>query len=417
MKLTKEFGWVILFSVFFVNFIFGQDNYATNIQTTVSDDQKLFVNYDIVSNDGTKYFHVILELLYQGTPVKPNPNNLFGDQGHAITPGSKIIYWDYKNDFKQDIKNLEVNILAWREKEPQAKFKSNTESGNFFSPCKINFSNLSENSDRYEWNFGDAGSGIENSSFEENPSHNFKNGGRYTISLTAYNTKLNLNNTYYETIVVKEHEPTMADFKIIGYENLTKQSIPINIEFKNLSLNANNYTWDFGDPQSGRNRNTSTETDPSHRYKNPGQYKIELTARNSFSGLSSVKTMEIVLPGQPTKVETVPENPANAEYLKQKKLKTIFLASAITSATVGSVILLKSNSLHNDYENATDEAESIREKYETLDNIYPFFFAAAIFSGVETYIHAKKQNKATTQLGFQAVPVKSGCVITLTYNF
>jgi PKD repeat protein len=401
MKLTKEFGWGILISVFFVNFIYGQDNYATNIQTTVSDDQKLFVNYDIVSNNGTKYFHVILELLYHETPVKPNPNNLFGDQGHAITPGSKIIYWDYKNDFKQDIKKLEVNILAYREKEPQAKFKSTTESGNFFSPCKINFSNLSEKSDRYEWNFGDAGSGIENSSFEKNPSHNFKKRGCYTISLTAYNTNLNLNITYYETIVVKEYESTFADFKIIGFENLKKQSVPVTIELKNLSVNADGFSWDFGDPQSGRNKNTSTETDPSHRYKNPGQYKIELIARNSFSGLSTVKTMKIVLLGQPTKVETVPENPANAEYLKQKKLKTIFLASTITSATVGGVILLKSNSLHNDYESATDEAESIRKKYETLDKIYPVFFAAAIFSGIETYIHAKNKIKLKRSLVFR----------------
>ena len=401
-----------------INFCYSQEtNYATNIKTTISDEKKLFINYDIVSNDGSKYFHVILELLYQGTPVKPNPNNLFGDQGHAITPGSKIIYWDYENDFNQNIKNLEVNILAWREKEPQAKFRSTTESGNFFAPCKINFSKLSENSDRYEWDFGDAASGVENNSFEENPSHIYNKGGRYTISLTAHNTSLNLSNTFYETIVIKEHESTVADFKIIGFENLKKQSVPITIELKNLSVNAESYLWDFGDPQSGRIKNTSTETDPSHRYKNPGQYIIELTARNSFSGLSSVKTMELVLPGKPVRETENAPTGTSSEYEKHKKMKTIWLISTITTASVGTGLLLKSNGLHNDYKTATSDAKEIREKFEKLDKIYPVAFGAAVLSGVMTGIQAKKQSDAKTRVGFHVLPLQDGGLITLSLNF
>jgi len=401
-----------------INFCYSQEtNYATNTRTTISDEKKLFINYDIISNDGSKYFHVILELLYQGTPVKPNPNNLFGDQGHAIPPGSKIIYWDYEGDFNQDIKNLEVNVFAWREKEPQAIFKSTTESGNFFAPCKINFSNLSENSDRYEWDFGDAASGVENNSFEENPSHTYKKGGRYTISLIAYNTNLNLSNTFYETIVVKEHESTVADFKIIGFENLKKQSVPITIEFKNLSLNGDGFMWDFGDPQSGRNKNTSTDTHPSHRYKNPGQYKIELTASNSFSGLSSVKTMEIVLPGKPQRETTEPTKKLASDYDKHKKMKTIWLASTITTATVGTALFLKSNGLHNDYKTATSDAKEIREKFEKLDKIYPVAFGAAVLSGIMTGIQAKKQKEAQANLSFYVVPIQNGGLVTLSLKF
>lgn len=421
MKPTKKLYLLsFLLPLVAINFCYSQEtNYATNTRTTFSDEKKLYINFDIVSNDGSKYFHVVLELIYQGTPVKPNPNNLFGAHGHAITPGNKVIYWDYENDFSQDINKLEVNVFAWREKEPQAKFKSTTESGNFFAPCKINFSNYSENSDRYEWNFGDAGSGIENSSFEENPSHNFKNGGRYTISLTAYNTNLNLNNTYYETIVVKEHESTIADFKIIGFENLKKQSVPITIEFKNLSVNADGFSWDFGDPQSGRNKNTSTEADPSHRYKNPGQYKIELTARNSFSGLSSAKTMDIVLPGKPMRETEDSATPTSSEYEKHKKIKTIWLASTITTATAGTVLLLKSISLHSDYKSATSTADAvdIKNKYKKLDILYPLAFGTAALSGVMTGIHAKKQADAKVRIGFHATPLDDGGLITLSLNF
>lgn len=92
-----------------INSCYSQDtNYASNIQTTISDGKKLFINYDIVSNDGSKYFHVVLELMYQGTLVKPSPNNLFGSLGHAITFGNKVIYWDYENDFNQNNETLDI---------------------------------------------------------------------------------------------------------------------------------------------------------------------------------------------------------------------------------------------------------------------------------------------------------------------
>jgi PKD repeat protein len=411
----KKFYWSILLTALLSTYVHAQDNYASNVRTTVSDEQKLFINYDITANDGTKYFYVVLELLYEGEPVIPNSHNLFGDYGHAMTAGNKIIYWNFEDDFKQAIEKIEVNVYAYRENEPKAIFQLTPENGNFFAPCKINFKNLSENADSYEWNFGDANSGIENNSFEENPLHNFKKGGKYTISLTAYNTKLKLESIFYETIIVKEHEPTVADFKIIGFENLKKQSVPIIIEFKNLSSNADSYLWDFGDPSSGRNKNTSTETDPSHRYRNTGQYKIELIAKNSSSNLSSTKTMEIVLPGKAPKPVSTGETLLT--YDKHRKMKTIWIISSATTAAAGTALLLKSSSLHNEYKTATTDAKDIRKKYETLDKIYPVAFAATIISGIQAVRHAKKQSDAKSSLGFHVMPLKEGGKLTLSYNF
>jgi PKD repeat protein len=405
MKSLIELPILSLFLFVFVNNSFGQDNYASNIQTTISDEQKLFINYDIIVNDGSKYFNVIVQLIYEGKTITPNPNNIYGNFGHAMTPGNKIIYWNYSSDFSGDINKVEVKVLANRENEPLAKFLSSSTNGKLYAPCEMKFTDKSEHCDKYEWDFGDVNSGIENNSFEQNPTHTFKKGGSYKIALTGYNTNLNLKSTFYETIVVKEYEPTVADFKIIGFENLKKQSVPITIEFKNLSsANADSFSWDFGDPNSGRKKNTSTESDPSHRYKNPGQYQIGLTAKSSFSGLSATKTMEIVLPGKPAKEAAEPTKNTLSDYDKQKKMKTIWLASTITTAGVGGILLLKSNSLKNDYKTATDDAESIREQYKTLGTVFPIFFAAAIFSGVQTAIHAKKQSSAKTQLSFQVSP-------------
>jgi PKD repeat protein len=408
---------IFMIFTFLTTLSYGQQNYASNVRLTYSDEQKLFVNYDIVVNDGTEYFYVFLDISYENNAIKPNSNNLFGDYGHAINPGNKIIFWNYSDEFKGDIKKVKVNIFAYAEKEPQAKFKSTPQNENYYAPCEINFTNLSENSNRYEWNFGDVNSGIENNSFEENPSHTFKNGGRYTITLKAYNTDINLENTFNETIVVKEYEPTVANFKIIGFENLKKQSVPLNVEFKNLSENADKYSWDFGDPNSGRNKNTSTEIDPSHRYKNPGQYQIELTAKSTFSGLSSKKTIEIVLPGKPSKIDSPTQISSSSEYDKHKKMKTIWLTSSITTFTTGGLVFLKSNSLHNDYNSSTTDAADIRKKYETLDKVYPALLGAAVLSGVMTIVHAKKQSEAKSKLSFQTHPTNGGGILTLTYNF
>ena len=394
-----------------------QNNYATNVSTTVTDEQKLFVNFDIVANDGSKYFHVVLVLNYEGEQIIPNPNNLFGDFGHVITPGDKIIYWDFGGEFKKDINRMKVQVLAYKENAPEARFLSSPVGGNFFAPCEIQFTNNSINSDRYEWDFGDVSSGIENNSFEENPSHVFKSKGRYTISLTVYNTNLDLKNTFYETLIIKEYPPILADFKIIGFDNLKKQSLPITIEFLNKSVNADTYNWDFGDPASGRNKNTSTDESPFHKFRNPGQYQIALAVKNSANGLTSEKTMEIVLPGRSAKIGKETEAGEISEYDRQKKMKTIWLASTFSTFAAGGGVFLKSKSLHNEYKTTTNNAEDIRKKYETLDKIYPALWGATVVSGIMTYVHAKKQSKAKVSLSFMVCPANNARVMQLTYNF
>ena len=69
---------------------------------------------------------------------------------------------------------------------------------------------------------------------------------------------------------------------------------PITIKFFNSSIDADEFIWDFGDPTSGLS-NTSTETDPSHTYNSPGQYRVELIARNSLTTEEDSFAMEILV--------------------------------------------------------------------------------------------------------------------------
>jgi PKD repeat protein len=409
MKVLHNLLISILLLFISVNFSFSQHNYATNIITTTGEEKKLFINYDIVANDEMKFFNVFLELSYGGEPVKFNPLNIYGDYGFVRSAGNKIIYWNYETDFKLDVDKLDVKVYAFPEKEPQAMFRSTSETGNFYAPCKINFTNLSENSDRYEWNFGDVNSGTENSSTEVKPSHTYKNPGSYNVSLTAHNTKSDLNSTFYETVIIMEPAPTIADFEIANFDNLKEQSVPLEVRFNNMSINADNYNWNFGDPGSGEQKNKSRETSPVHLYKKAGTYNIELTARNTLNGQSSVKNLEITLQ-ELAKVAT-------SAYDKHKKMKTIWLiATGVTTAT-GMGLFLKSNSLYNDYKTATTDAVEIREKYEKLDKIYPAVFGVAILSGAMTIIQTKKQSNATAKLEFVPIIGKDCGELTLKFNF
>ncbi len=140
-NLVKQIS-ILFILVLSVHEGYCQNNYATNISTTVTDEQKLFVNFDIVANDGSKYFHVVLVLNYEGEQIIPNPNNLFGDFGHVITPGDKIIYWDFGGEFKKDINRMKVQVLAYKENVPEARFLSSPVGGNFFAPAKYNLQTI-----------------------------------------------------------------------------------------------------------------------------------------------------------------------------------------------------------------------------------------------------------------------------------
>ncbi|WP_317206832.1 PKD domain-containing protein [Niabella pedocola] len=63
--------------------------------------------------------------------------------------------------------------------------------------------------------------------------------------------------------------PTVKSFFTIGN---TELNIDEAIHFKNASLNAESYTWDFGDGT------TATEKEPSKTYITPGTYTVKLKA-------------------------------------------------------------------------------------------------------------------------------------------
>jgi len=267
----------------------AQENFASNISTSISDDEKLLVAYDIVATDGARSFSVVLFVTWQGTQIKTTA--AYGDVGHNVSPGrEKAIVWYFKDDFDGNIADVKVEVFAYKENEPQALFEFKNIGNNGYAPCEVAFTNNSEYANEYLWNFGDAASGATNLSFEKDPVHIYETGGAYTISLTARNSQTNMENVFFQSIKIKTHEPVTANFEIQGNNQLA----PAKVDFKNTSDNADSYEWDFGDASSGR-KNSSTKTDGRLKYKNPGTYAVTLIAKNHFSGLTDTITKEVIV--------------------------------------------------------------------------------------------------------------------------
>ena len=79
--------------------------------------------------------------------------------------------------------------------------------------------------------------------------------------------------------------PTAA-FK---YEQPT-QNVPSKVSFKNETLNAKKYEWDFGDGKK------SADQTPNHDYKEPGTYTVTLRALNGKKAHISTQTITVTMP-------------------------------------------------------------------------------------------------------------------------
>lgn len=78
----------------------------------------------------------------------------------------------------------------------------------------------------------------------------------------------------------------IADFSYDG----SKLVAPTQVSFKNQSLKAEKYRWDFGDGQ------TSEEATPSHSFAHSGNYVVKLTAEKGSKSSIMEKTIQVKAP-------------------------------------------------------------------------------------------------------------------------
>lgn len=146
----------------------------------------------------------------------------------------------------------------------------------------VDFANLHQNPDVvYSIDYGD---GASDTDIGNNISHEYTSAGCFDVTITADQNGCMNDTTYNDMICILERP--IANFTA---KPQTLSILDPHTTFDNTSVNANEYTWDFGDGSG-----YSSEHSPSHTYPNEeeGSYTVTLVAS---SGLNCTDTARAIV--------------------------------------------------------------------------------------------------------------------------
>ena len=174
------------------------------------------------------------------------------------------------NEYCSDDGIETINILS-----PTAELAF-TGRGEGCAPFTVDFTNLSQYANNYKWHFGDGTTVL-----SENATHTFNEAGTYDITLEAFSYEgVLVEETQYASVTVFPR--AQSDFSLFPTEVFAPGEP---IQFYNLSTDADEFVWYFG------NGETSSDENPSYEYTNAGNYNVTLTASNEW-GCSSTFSFE-----------------------------------------------------------------------------------------------------------------------------
>ena len=120
----------------------------------------------------------------------------------------------------------------------------------FFTDLSVSASSINS----WEWEFGDE----KNNTFVQNPIHQYNNIGTYTVKLVV--GEGNCRDTIIKDNLIEIIEPTSYFVSKNNCDN------PLELQFENYSIGADEIEWDFGDG------NVSTDLNPIHIYSDTGEH-------------------------------------------------------------------------------------------------------------------------------------------------
>lgn len=139
-------------------------------------------------------------------------------------------------------------------------------------PFTVTFTNASLNANAYLWDYGD---GLTNTVATPTHTHTYQTAGVFTVRLTAFN--MYGNQTLTRTTYISVYRPATANFTATPVSGIA----PLSVTFANLSQDATNFLWVFGDGT------TAVQTSPmmtiTHLYPAGGVYTVALQATNSVN--------------------------------------------------------------------------------------------------------------------------------------
>jgi uncharacterized repeat protein (TIGR01451 family) len=193
--------------------------------------------------------------------------------GYA-TAGIYTVTLTVRNDCGEDqVSKLDYIRVV---NDPVADFSASTTLVCVDTP--VMFTDLSTFATLWRWDFGDGAT-----SSERQPTHAYAVAGSYAVTLTVTNACGEDMETKPELITVLPK--TMATFAALETTTCTGDTV----EFRDSSIAAETWSWDFGDGT------TSIDREPSHVYVRPGTYTVSLVVTNSCGSDEARRTEYITV--------------------------------------------------------------------------------------------------------------------------
>lgn len=219
-----------------------------------------------------------------GSSIDQNPSHTYNSEGIFTV---KLTVSNSAGADTETKNNL-INVISGTGGAPVADFSATPTAGR--SPLLVQFTDFSQpegNIDSWTWDFGDGGT-----SSEQNPSHNFRKEGLFSVKLTVSNSGGASTETKNNLINVSTGGTLQVDFSA----SPTAGKSPLTVQFTDLSEPADDiasWLWDFGDGGS------SVEQNPTHVYRgDSGFYSVKLTASNANGATTETKTNLIQITGE-----------------------------------------------------------------------------------------------------------------------
>ncbi len=195
------------------------------------------------------------------------------------------------------------------------------------APLEVTFADQSAGIvDSWAWGFP---GGTPATSTEQNPTVTYASPGTYSVSLTVTGPGGSDEFVQPSLIIVEEGALAGFTFTVNG----------LDVVFTNTSVNADTYSWLFGEGAAG-----STLENPVHSYASPGIYEVELVATNECGGSAIIHLVEI----QASSTETpngyhaslvASPNPFSSQLWVAYELKNAFdKASLVVTDLLGRVV-------------------------------------------------------------------------------
>ncbi len=204
------------------------------------------------------------------TSNNPNPTHTYTDTG-TYKPELTI-------ETSQGCKNTVTEDQIRVGTRPNAEFNIPKKKG-CLEAMNVGFQNLTNQNtpqaDSFKWEFGDG-----RTSIKANPTHQYDAPpDTLDVTLRAFN------NGCPDSIVKQDSIILIAPFAEFSYEKASCRQD--SVYFKDLSVDADSLSWDFGDGT------ITSDTMPAHEYPNQGQYTVELEAFNDKTNCSHVEQKKL----------------------------------------------------------------------------------------------------------------------------